>query len=277
MKKMIKNNKRIFDLYVKIMTIKYIISIWFCKFSKYYIKSIDKIKKIKNVHNNQRCFIIGNGPSLRIADLEKLKDEVTFATNMIFSIFDETSWRPTYYISQDLKAVEELYQNMYNEDIFDEIGADIIFLPIDVKKIKIKYDKRFTYFYINRKKTYPKPPNFSSNILKKVDEGFTVTYTAMQIAAYMGFKEIILLGVDHNYSKVISPSGDIIHNNCVKDHFSDNYKRNSNGNLPNLYASELAYKSAMNYAIRNNIKILNATRGGKLEIFDKIDFDIIKN
>ena len=55
------------------------------------------LKELKDKYKGQRCFIIGNGPSLTVSDLESLKDEVTFASNRIFKIFDETDWRPDYY------------------------------------------------------------------------------------------------------------------------------------------------------------------------------------
>ena len=66
-------------------------------------ESCNKIKNSKNSHLNRRCFIIGNGPSLTANDLDKLSEnsEITFAFNRIYHIFEQTSWRPTYYMSQD--------------------------------------------------------------------------------------------------------------------------------------------------------------------------------
>lgn len=56
-----------------------------------------QLKKFKNIHKGQRCFIIGTGPSLTVEDLELLKDEICFGSNRIFEIYPRTSWRPTYY------------------------------------------------------------------------------------------------------------------------------------------------------------------------------------
>ena len=47
----------------------------------------EKIKKLKDNYIGKRCFIIGNGPSLRIEDLNCLKGEYTFAANRIYEIF----------------------------------------------------------------------------------------------------------------------------------------------------------------------------------------------
>ena len=36
-----------------------------------------------------------------------------------------------------------------------------------------------------------------------------------------------------------------------------------------------AYKVAKEYADRNNVKIMNATRGGMLEVFERVDLDAL--
>ena len=82
----------------------------------------------------------------------------------------------------------------------------------------------------------------------------------------MGFKEIYLLGIDHNYSIELDENGNLYKNNGVRDHFSDNDKTE---NVPQTFKSTLAYKAAKEYADRNGIKIYNATRGGKLEVFER--------
>ena len=39
----------------------------------------------QDIHSGRRAFIIGNGPSLTVADLERLKGEVTFASEQNLS------------------------------------------------------------------------------------------------------------------------------------------------------------------------------------------------
>ena len=59
-------------------------------------------------------------------------------------------------------------------------------------------------------------------------------------------------------------------------HFSDSYHRASSGVKPNACRKTenlLAYQAAREYADRHGIKIYNATRGGKLEVFERVDFD----
>ncbi|UHA57891.1 hypothetical protein KDJ21_013425 [Metabacillus litoralis] len=101
-----------------------------------------------------------------------------------------------------------------------------------------------------------------------------MAYTAIQIAVYMGVKEIYLLGVDHNFSKMLNDKGEIIIDKTAKDYFTEEYNTDKDDlYIPNVEVSTRAFKVAKKYADKNNIKIYNATRGGKLEVFERVDFD----
>lgn len=224
-------------------------------------KSKTKLTKLKNIHLNKRCFMIGNGPSLSVADLEKLNDEITFGVNRIYKIFNSTSWRPTYYCIAD----KALLLNSSNE--VNKLMPKVKFIGISM--LNNPNIKNATYFRLVDRNYYPKYPKVSSNICKGIYSAPTVTYACLQIAFYMGFKEIYLLGVDHNYSVSLRADGTIEHND-VKDHFSET---DTIANLPQLDKSTLAYQAAKKYADSHGIKIYNATRGGKLEVFERVDFD----
>jgi hypothetical protein len=111
------------------------------------------------------------------------------------------------------------------------------------------------------------PIGFSHNIANVVYSGQTVTYSMIQFAAYMGFKEIYLIGVDCNYSK----------DNSVISAESYFDKRLFNASrtyaAPEVDTNLLAYARAKEVCDQKGIKIYNATRGGKLEIFPRADFD----
>lgn len=250
--------------------------------SLYYIKIIlenklrlkkDKkvIEKYHNLYQGKRCFIIGNGPSLRVEDLEKLKGEITFGTHRIYTLFGNTSWRPSFYFAQDYRMIKE------DCDSISEISSKEKFIGM-IPSNKYPYIRGATFAHIILKPFYPEPPEFSDNVSKEFYEGMTVTYMCLQFAVYMGFTEIILLGVDHNYSVVLKADGTVQVNDGVKNHFSADVGHtevNPNDNLPQLDKTGLAYIAANKYAKEHGVKILNATRGGKLEAFERVDFDSI--
>ncbi len=217
------------------------------------------IRSLRNKYNGKRCFIIGNGPSLGIHDLEKIKGEISFGTHRIYEIFDKTSWRPDYYLAQDYKLIYTSKESIKSIDVNDKLIA----IPGRMPIIKIKGAR---YIKMIFEEFYPRLPQFSDNIENGIYEGYTVSYMCLQVAAYMGFKEIYLLGIDHNYSIELDENGNLYKNNGVRDHFSDNDKTE---NVPQTFKSTLAYKAAKEYADRNGIKIYNATRGGKLEVFER--------
>ena len=223
----------------------------------------------RNIHLGERCFIIGNGPSLKAEDLDHLKNEFTFGVNRIYLIFDQTNWRPTYYAIQDQKLMER-----YGDDVA-QLDLPVKFVSNKAKDI-IKGGKGHYYYYNYVRRLYDgSEPEFSDDISKQTYEGGTVTYLCMQIAAYMGFKEIYLIGNDFNYS-VSKTENNIVVNN-VKDYFTDKYiSSDENRFFPRLDLCEVGFKYAKKVLSAKNIEVFNATRGGKLEVFPRIKFDDIK-
>ena len=214
-----------------------------------------RLSNLKNIHAGKRCFIIGNGPSLRHEDLRMLKNETTFACNSLIRLFDEIPFKPTYYFAQDNHIILD------NKEYIERLDT--------TRFIKSHYASRYhipgvTYY----KMLFAKNPiGFSHDIANVVYSGQTVTYSMIQFAAYMGFKEIYLIGVDCNYSK----------DNSVISAESYFDKRLFNASrtyaAPEVDTNLLAYARAKEVCDQKGIKIYNATRGGKLEIFPRADFD----
>ena len=230
------------------------------------------LRTLKGVHAGERCFIIGNGPSLKASDLDRLCDEYTFAFNRIYKIFNQTAWRPTYYCSQD----EKMLRNSL-ADIREQIETPYFFAPINLKWYEGIDDLSTDFFFsMHSPEDFREKPAFSTDLAHQIEWSNTVAYTAIQIAVYMGFKEIYLLGVDHSFSVYQNSKGEIIKDPTAKDYFSDDYNKDKDKlYIPMLDLSTLAFESARDYADAHDIKIYNATRGGKLEVFPRVDFDTL--
>lgn len=218
-----------------------------------------KIEQFKNIHNKERCFIVATGPSLRIEDLECLKQEkiVTISMNQIWKIFEITDWRPDYYIADDPGAIELIMPRLEKFLINNYFIGDTI---TDFEKTK--HPKNVFVHHLNYNFVTKRLPDFSENFSRQCYLGASVTYSCMQLAVYMGFKEIYLLGVDFSYGNNGEPKK---YSHCYEEK-----ELNSTG-YPELI--RLAYIAAKKYADSHGIKIYNATRGGKLEIFERVDFD----
>lgn len=231
-----------------------------------------KLKKLRGKYLNKRCFLIGNGPSLRVDDLNILEkeQEITFGFNRIYNIFDQTKWRPTFYISQDDKMLAGCI------DAVNELDLKYKFIPIQLKWYYGLDVEDAVYFNMRNQPNKNFEDAFSDEIEKYIYCASTGMYTAVQLAIYMGFTEIYFIGVDHHFHISQNNKGEIIIDNNVKDYFTEKYNEDKKDlYIPNVEKSTLTYLSIKEHCKHHNVKIFNATRGGKLEVFERIDFDTL--
>lgn len=228
-----------------------------------------KLAELKGLHHGQRCFIVGNGPSLRSEDLTRIytNGDISFACNRIFHIFKDTPWRPTYYISQDEKVLASCVDDV------NLIPSKKIFIPIELLWDSDIYVNEADYYHLDSKDG-DLHPSFSLDISKSVSISKTVVYTAIQFAVYMGIHEIYLIGVDHHFHISQKSNGDIVVDPTVKDYFVEEYNSDIDKQwIPNTDESTWTYIAAQEFSLKYGFKIYNATRGGKLEVFERVDFD----
>ncbi len=228
---------------------------------KKFQEKYNRLKVFKDKYVNQKCFLIGNGPSLTSEDLEQLyKNEIiSFACNRIYLVYNQTKWRPNYYFLIDGKEFQHNRSELNRENqisfVKDFIGMDI------------NAEEKNVYSFRNVESDfYPGYPLFSADMDKCLYGGRSTMYQMLQTAVYMGFSEIYLLGVDFTFGEGGSNT-----------HFASNYiDRNSIIKFSNSRDKLMhAYISARRYADAHGIHIYNATRGGKLEVFERVDFDKI--
>ena len=246
---------------------KLIDSVHYIYYTPLFQRSAKILRKYKGKYAGKRCFIIGTGPSLRASDLDKLKDEFTFASNKIHYIYEETAWRPTFYTTQHPEVMKPFISELSalpSELKIIGLGHRWGMLPIP-HAIAIKMIED------NERCCPGQFPRFSEDITKRTYAAGSITYTNFQIAVYFGFSEIILLGVDHHFAKDVV-NGVLQINEGVQNYFSPKYDPLGSS----IYGSEgitIAYQAAKQYAEQHDIRILNATRGGRLEVFERVDFD----
>lgn len=226
--------------------------------------------KIRNSHLGESCFIIGNGPSLTVEDLNTLHDNGidTFAVNRIYQIFPQTRWRPTYFVSTDAVMLRDKLEEAA------AIPAKIKFIPLQNKYylgIKIKGAK---YFFRNDRREKDQPEGFSLDCTEQVNMRGTVTIACMQLAMHLGYKHIYLLGIDHNFDKVITENGEVIIDPSVKNYFIEGYDQDVLSEVQHdLGTTTKAYYDVRRFIDKTDVNIYNASRKTKLEAFPKVTFE----
>lgn len=232
-----------------------------------------EISRYKDIHKGERCVVIGNGPSLSAKDLQTLHNNhvITFGTNRVFHVFGDTAWRPDYYVSEDMTILESIQKEI------SQVPCKARFIPINLKWDKGIEISGATWFYMDYTSPMKQTNGLSLDAARAVRCRGTVTTSCIQLALYMGFTEIYLIGVDHNYSRYIDSNGNVIEDPTVKDYFSSAYDTDFKNVISrNLGDTTLAYISVEELSRElGTFKVYNATRGGKLEVFQRVDFDEI--
>ena len=238
-----------------------------------------RLWRLRNRHLGRRAFVIGNGPSLRIEDLDRLErgGEITFAANKIFLAFDQTDWRPTYYGAEDILMFQE-------PKTWAAIQAvpSIKLLPQYADNLVPRIPGAI-YYRHNYEDRYPALPEFSTDAYRYVWGGNTVLYIMLQFAYFTGIREVYLLGVDSNYTtpKEVVPgikagNFDFYRVAEEKNHFHPDYLRP--GDImgdPGVHYHRKSFEAARRAFEADGRRIFNATRGGQLELFPRVDFDSI--
>lgn len=228
------------------------------------------MKSIHNTHFGESCFIIGNGPSLLADDLTVLHDKKVdcFAVNRIFKIFSQTKWRPTYYVSTDPVLIR---------DILDEVEAMPVkdkFVPLQNKYYHNIRIKGARYFFRNDLREKDQPEGFSLDCTGQINMRGTVTIACMQLAIHMGYRYIYLIGVDHNFDKVITESGEIIIDPSVKNYFCEGYDDDvANEVQHDLGTTTKSYRDIRKFCDANDVFVYNASRKTKLKEFETVTFE----
>lgn len=225
-------------------------------------KQAERIKDFKNKHMGDRCFIIATGPSLTVSDLEKLHGEITIGMNSICKIGEKTDWRPTYYGIQDM----QVYKNLKSSIKLLDTSINVFIDRTIANKEKVTGENIISMpVYAMNHMIKPNADNFkfSDDCYDVIYDGYTITYSLLQLAVYMGFKEIYLLGADCSYAKQ------------GPQHFIETGVVDPNAHIAGERMLR-AYSVANEYADKNGIKIYNATRGGYLELFKRVSMDDIE-
>ncbi len=212
-------------------------------------------------HRGQRCFIIGNGPSLKHTDLSVLQRETTFGMNRIYLAFPQMGWQTTYYV-----AVNQLVLEQCSEDISRLKMPKFVSCrgPLD---LSFPADTVFL-------NTSGRKPWFSFDPSEIVWEMGTVTNVALQLAYYMGFQQVILIGVDHDFATKGPPNTEVCSEGDDPNHFSAEYfGKGFRWHLPDLETSELGYRMAKAIFEADHREIVDATVGGKLQVFRKVSYE----
>lgn len=232
-------------------------------------KSDECMGRLANMHQGSRCFIVCNGPSLKAEDLTLLhaRGEITFACNKIDKIFPQTNWRPTYYA-----VLDETYQHSLLSTM-NVVSANIKFFRKESYLTTRKVIGNKVFLNAIGGRELLKNSRFSEDASRCIYTIATTTYSLIQLAVYMGMREIYIIGCDNSYGLEIMPDGTVV--DTGRQSYFEGSKESEQKTAASPWEMNIAYEFARKYADAHNIKIYNATRGGYLEAFERVEFDTL--
>jgi Uncharacterized protein conserved in bacteria len=249
----------------------------------------ERLEGLRNKFSGKRCFVIGNGPSLNKMDLGLLKNEYTFCSNKFYLKLPDLDWVPSFYTCLDWRVTPDDSESI--DAFFKEYPQIIKFLPNRFKQLFSGDSSTYWYFSISsgrflREKFEMDPVNHG------LRGGGTVSTAMLQLAAFMGFKEIYLIGTDVTY--VIPPTviqeGRDRFNTGVKinltstqdddpNHFIPSYfGAGARWHDPNVPEMKRGFRACYLAAKLHGVNIYNATVGGALDCVPRVKYEsLFKN
>ncbi|HAM96754.1 MAG: hypothetical protein UR96_C0003G0057 [candidate division WS6 bacterium GW2011_GWC1_36_11] len=250
---------------------------------------LNENKKYKDQYKGKRCFIIGNGPSLNKHDLNLLKGEYLFSVNSMTITKEFDMLQPNFHVMVDSTRFDEnnkiFHQNM--QDLADKSNPPICIFPIRFKSYFEKYgfDKKLEIIYV-----YPKTKTKQIkeiDFTKRVPPYQNVVNIALYFAIYLGFSEIYLIGCDmtgvvviYDENEEVDYGGHFYEEKNKKEvkYMKELHKERSNEFMLKAYGFVFElFRLTQDYALKNNIKIYNATKGGSLDVFPRIKYEKLFN
>ncbi len=233
---------------------------WFFNLKSAHINK-SRLEKFHNIHCGERCFIIATGPSLKLMDLSRLKGEYTIGMNrgyLLNQMYDiGLNYLCSIDITNQLDQFTEEYQNIDITSFYNWNSRNILHPTDHINFIKLNHRHKFV-----------------EDITKGIWGGHSVTFACIEMAYYMGFSEVYLIGKDHSFNVTSAPKTVNIIDGEDDNHFFPGYYRsNMKWASPYYRGEELAYQLARDAFERDNRKIYDATIGGKLQVFNKIEYE----
>lgn len=219
----------------------------------------------RNIHIGKRCFVMANGPSLGKMKLAKLKNEFTISMNRAYLLYEEWGFIPSYFV-----CINELVLEQFADDIL-RLKAPR-FLNFNRRQYFNNFENDDLLFM---RVKYSLNDQFNGELTEPISSGGTVTFACLQLAYFMGFSEVIIVGMDHSFVEKGIPSttevrkADRDESHCHPDYFPKGTK----WQLPDLHRSELAYATARKAFEQDGRRIADATIGGECDVFEKVDFE----
>ena len=226
-----------------------------------------RVERLRDRHAGAACALLGTGPSLRAADLDRLRGRFAIGVNNLFPKLRGTAWKPAFYVAV---SPDKIATNAGDIAALDAVCFlshrhwDRALLPPAAHRLPI--------FTTGGLGIPASPGAFEGDLTRPVPVGNTVSFVALQIAYFLGFKTVVLLGFDHRFRNVERPNVRVAGSSAADpDHYCPDYHRNAAYHAPDAGSYETAFATARARFEAAGRRIVNATPGSALAVFPRVE------
>jgi hypothetical protein len=225
--------------------------------------AVPRLEMFRDRHQGERAVLVANGPSLNLMDLSVLRGETVIGLNKIYLGLRRFRFYPRYLVAVNRLVIEQAAADLRRLNcvkFISDNGKHV--LPEDALTHHIR--------------TRDLSCRFCRDITHGINEGYTVTYAALQIAFYMGFQEVVIVGMDHRFKYEGEPNEEQLLEGPDHNHFSPEYfGSGQRWQNPDLKRSEESYLLAKEFYEAAGRRIIDATVNGACTVFEKRDYQTL--
>jgi len=264
------------------------------KIRRLYKNNVDiyQNKIFKDKHKGDRCFILGNGPSINSQDLTLLENEYVFTVNQISRHKDFQKIKPTYhfwadpiFFNLDLSKDSDIELLNKMKEVNTADNKPICFFETKAHDLikKTNLDKELNIFYFKTGQPFSDVAKKDIDMTSEIPGFHTVVQCAIASAAYMGFSEIYFLGCE---TTGILTSVKVRLDQALDDDYAYEVTKNEDERmrsrvekvsleqeLYSFYKTLSDYKLLYEYCEQKGIKLYNATLGGLVEGVPRVKYE----
>jgi len=236
---------------------------------------------LKNLHAGKRCFLVGNGPSLKTQDLTFLKDEIAIVASSFFRHDDAKLINPAYWVLADpffwQRAEEHLVPAL--DPVLEMGAAPKLFVPSGAFPFFTNFNRGplvdLHFFHYDDQRDHTMPIDFSAGI---PPYGQNVMIVCLMLAFHLGCNPIYLIGCDHDFYAITEET----YESSTITHFYPQQKASLHTEVLTWHQwkqcmdiMDYQYRALREYAAVHGFSVFNATRGGCLETYPRMEYETL--
>lgn len=235
---------------------------------------LSRNKRFQGMYKGRRCFVIGNGPSLKAEDLSPLKHEITITMNFFNRHPVIAEWQPTFYCAAEpaerLKLVRPygMLERLSPTAAFFQIGARSLFDDDKTPEGSEVYYLKLSGERLERKP----PPRYRLDISTVMPHVQNTAEMAIMLALELGCSPICLLGLDYDWLSHRSYHRHFYDAQDPIETLEDMRGRTYLEAIEQMTSDLLYHQALAELGRLRGQEVINATRGSFLDVYPMASF-----